>query len=377
MQLLPFIRARQKPTVLLILQGPHHLMLYKELFRRCSEFHWVCVLENARDLPADLVNRMYFLFGVQIFTDERAALSNYLGIDAVITTYAVPHPAHSRFIRYIALAYEMGLPVFELQHGLFQLGISYSESSAYVGSGIPGALTSLDAPGLTRKKLVWGDARTADEISVGFPPFTQDVINGPAYGGNGDAVLIASNTHWSILDETDVAAIWDCFVHLFVSLPDIKFVLMPHPAEMKSASLKRGLDRCQKSGVANLTVRRPADRNEFISMLENIRVAVSMVSTVLLDFEMYEIPCVLVPCARQEPLIAGLQYAKYADNKTEFTNQVRDAFYGSSESVLCTGFLRRFRPEILVSAVREGIRKCRITADEAVPMIARHLQGVK
>ncbi len=362
----------------MILQGQHHLMLYREIFVRCQEFHWVCVLEKPKDLPRDLVERFYDLYGVQIFTDERTAITNFLGVDAVITTFAVPHAAHSRLINYLALAYEMGLPVFEIQHGLFQLGISYSESAAFVGSGMPVARTALDTPNLTRKKFAWGDSRSPDQISVGYPPFVSDVYDTRAFiRPHEESALIASNMHWNILDENDIAQIWDYLVNLFKSLPDIRFVLMPHPGEMKSASLRRGLERCRLNGIDNVEVKRPADRDEFIDMLSTARMAISMVSTVLLDFEMYELPCVILPCDRQRSLIAGLQHAECPQSKPEFVAQVRDTFYGSSESVLRTGALREFRPDRLVGTLRDEMRDEKIAVSEFVPLAARYLQGVK
>lgn len=353
-------------------------MLYRELFVRCQEFHWVCILEKARELPADLIAQFYHLYGVQIFTDERSALTSFTGIDAVITTFAVAHAAHSRFIRFIALAYELGLPVFELQHGLYQLGINYSERSALVGSGLPGALTALDAPNLTQRKLVWGEAHNPEDVSVGYPPYVRDIFDSPAWHRpNQDNVLIASNMHWNILSEEDVSQIWDYMVHLFKHLPDINFVLMPHPGEMKSAALRRGLERCRVNGIRNVEVKRPKDRDAFIEMISQARMALSMVSTVLLDFEMYELPCILLPSAPQAPLVAGLQHARCPENKADLVDLVKETFYGDSEAVLRTGILQEFRPDRLVAALREALRPTRPPLQDAVPLIAKYLQGVK
>lgn len=376
--IVPHLQIRSKPTVLIILQGQHHLTLYRELFVRCQQFHWVCLFEKPRELPSDLVNKFHALYGVQIFTDERTALTNFLGIDAVISTFAVPHAAHSHHIHHLALAYEMGLPVFEMQHGLFQLGISCSERSALVGSGLSGALSSLNAPNLTQHKFIWGESRTTDEISIGYPPYVNDIVESTAYiRTQAESVLVASNMHWNILDEDDVAQAWDYLVHLFKHLPDIPFVMMPHPGEMKSASLQRGLERCRLNGINNLEVKRPEDRDEFIAMLAATRVAISTISTVLLDFEMYEMPCVILPCEKQKHLVAALQHAQYPRSKQEFVSQVCDTYYASSQSVLRTGALQKFRPDRLERAILDAMPQEKMVVSQAVPLIAKYLQGVK
>lgn len=375
MSVYPALRPRTKPTVLLILQGPHHLMLYRDLFARCEAFHWVCVLEDVGKVSRDLVTRLYQLHGVQILTDERAALLNFPAIDAVVTTCAVPHATHGAFIRYLALAYEMGLPVFELQHGLFQLGINYSERAALVGTGLAGALTALDAPNLTRSKLVWSETDAGDATCIGYPLFGPHVRDCPsALRPQDGVVLVATNLHWNIFSAQDVTQCWDHLVSLFRRLPDLRFVLMPHPGEMKSAALRRGLERCAREGIVNVEARRPADRAEFVAMVAEARMAVSMVSTLLLDFEMYDLPCVMLPCPRTERLTAGLEQVCAPATFEAFATAVEAAYYGRDDAMLRTGRLVPFAPEALVDAVQGAMGGTRAPIEQAVPMIARYIE---
>lgn len=374
MRIAPRLKVRSRKTVLLILQGEHQLSLYEQMFRLCQDVHWVCVLPDPQALDAALVQRIYIVYGVQIFTDRATALTSFLGIDAVITTFSVPHRAHSAQIAYIALAYEMGIPVFELQHGLFQLGISYSESSAFVGSGIPGALTALDAPNLTDQRLVWGAARGQGEISIGYPPFSRDIFESPACRRpDRGSVLIASNLHWNILSPDDVNACWTAIIRLIKALPDIPFVIMPHPSEMAGAALKRSIERCQSMGLRNFTLRRPKDRSEFVSMIAQSKLAVSMISSVLLDFEMYGLPCVLLPCKPQGPLARSLQVAVMPPHSHALIKAVENGYYDRTDLVLRTGLLRPFDPSALSAAVSQATLGARMSAAQAIPLMSKYL----
>jgi len=147
MQVFPGTSKKLKPIVLLVLQGGHHLSLFRNLFVQCQDVSWICFLPEIQKVSRSVVEELYDSFGVQFFTDRQTTIAHFSTIDAVITTFAVPHRAHTPHLRFVALAYELGIPVFELQHGLFQLGISSGEAGPFVGSGLSGVDNSRTARG--------------------------------------------------------------------------------------------------------------------------------------------------------------------------------------------------------------------------------------
>ncbi|KQQ33904.1 hypothetical protein ASG19_21680 [Rhizobium sp. Leaf306] len=310
---------------------------------------------------------------MQFFSDKKTAIASFRGIDILITTFAVPHAVHANFASIIALAYEMEIPVFELQHGLFQIGFSYSERSAVVGSGMTGALTSLDAPNLVDQKLVWGKSGDASEQSIGYPPYTTEVYDRVARrGGDTSGVLIATNTHWNILTAEEVRAAWEMIIRLMKSLPDIRFTIMPHPAEVGAAPLKRVIERCDREHVMNMTVMRPSSRAEFIELIATSRLAVSMISSVLLDFEMYDLPCVILPCRAQRPLAQALTVATRPSNDDGLLAAVRGGYYEDTPLILRTGKLFPFDHDALKAALDAAVSSP-LPAAKATPLISKYL----
>lgn len=373
MSITPQVQPRRQKTVLLLLQGPHQLHLYQEIFVSCRDCRWVCLLPSTKALPEETIQEFYLLHGVQFFSDKRTAIASFRGVDILITTFAVPHAVHANYASFIALAYEMGIPVFELQHGLFQIGISYSERSAVVGSGMAGALTSLDAPNLVDQKLVWRKSEDSSEQSIGYPPFTNDIYDRVTRQmGDTSGVLIATNTHWNILSANEVRLAWDMIIRLMKSLPDISFTIMPHPAEVGAAALKRVIERCDREHVMNMTVIRPSSRAEFVDMIIKSRLAVSMISSVLLDFEMYDLPCVILPCRAQRPLAQALTVATLPSNDEELSAAVRGGYYDDMPLILRTGQLFPFDHDALKSALN-GAVSSRLTAAKATPLISKYL----
>lgn len=163
---------KTKPVVLLVLAGAHHLDLYKSVLAECLDFDWVVYIKDIHSVPDSQIRWANIRFGTQFFSDKATALAHFGAIDAVVTTFAVPHMAHLHYLDFVALAYEMGLPVFEMQHGMFQIGFNIQEKSALVGSGKRAERNSLPGPNLVAENFT-GLVRTQSDIPPTAPLTTR------------------------------------------------------------------------------------------------------------------------------------------------------------------------------------------------------------
>ncbi|MEW4400058.1 hypothetical protein AB1J06_15340 [Agrobacterium tumefaciens] len=369
MQVFAEASKKLRPIVLLVMQGGHHLNLYRNLFVLCQDVSWICFLPEIQKVSRDVVEELYDNFGVQFFTDRQTAIAHFGTIDAVITTFAVPHRAHTPHLRFVALAYELGIPVFELQHGLFQLGISSSEASPFVGSGISGALNGLPVPNMTDRKLRW-----SGEGAIGYPPFAESVYEDSSrLRCAGDHTLILTNLHWNILSEEDVGHICDMIVKAVVSLPEISFMMVPHPSELDKPHLKRLRARLQSANAQNIRIIRPDSADEMSDLIKSSRMALSTVSTVLLDLEMYEVPTLIMAGRRQHRLIESFQSCHLVVGKEGLVQDIKDIYYGHLQPYLRTGMLEPFHASILQENILTAIRKIPMRAETYVPIINKYV----
>jgi hypothetical protein len=337
---------RKKPRVLLVLQGIHHLMLYENFFRYCTEVEWHCVLPSR---PKDLdtegkaeVNRIHYRYDVRFFSDSFAAFAHFAQLDAVITTWSVPHHKHLPYLRYIALAYEVGLPVFELQHGLFQIGLTYSEDAPFTGSG-DGVATALpDAPNLVSEVLEW-----FGEGGIGYPRASSDEGAPADITTRKPRVTFVTNHHWSILEDAERR---NCYLMMFDAIcrfPEVDFVMLPHGGELKNEdflAMRTSLDR---AGALNHRIESRRFNGVYDTLLRDSDLIVASASTTILDCEMSQTPTVLFRNPSQDGLTGMLHSVVTVESSRELIDVIHDVLYCRYRPELITGFASPFRPDVL------------------------------
>lgn len=342
-----------KPIVIILLQGEHHLVLYENIFKLCTGFRWVCVLPDVAKLSTQLIFRFYNRYGVQFFSDHATALANFHAIDAVVTTFAIPHRAHLKFVRFIALAEEIGIPVFELQHGLFQLGISASEVGPIIGSGMANALTALPAPNLVGRQLRWNGID-----SIGYPPYSDDIFAIASQSRRvTDPTLITTNLHWNIFTPADVVRISDIIAKAVLSLPDVDFIHIPHPSELSKPHMNELATRLMKAGATNYSIQRPKNSAEMVEAIVGARVCLSTISTMLLDMEMMNTPTLVMPGQRQHDMVARFEHSVSVYDKGRIADELKNIYYHNSNPLIITGALQPFSPSKLTQTLKCAIEK--------------------
>lgn len=362
------ISGGDKPNILIVLQGEHHLELYEAVFRYCQRFNWYCFLPK---LPNDQkIQSLYRKYGLRFFTDIAACLSHFGLFDAVVTTWAVPHKKHLPYLNFIALAHEIGLPVFELQHGLFQIGLTYEEDSAVIGSRAGAAIASPDASNFVSSVLAW-----QGDDAIGYPrsvAFDSRVHQAPEIGC--ERVVFVTNHHWGVLSDEERSACYGAMSAAIKSLSSVEFVMLPHAGELKSKIFTEMVERLNSANVRNFRVETKREDGLFENLLCNSNLLIGSVSTTILDCELSETPAVVFFNRSQAALLETFENVVTFSTAQELISIVDDVVYGSYRPQLVTGHLQAFRPEILTRKLEEAISKIvRRPREEVVVALARHL----
>ncbi|MBW6423195.1 hypothetical protein KX729_17190 [Rhizobium sp. XQZ8] len=361
----------RKPSILIVLQGDHHLELYDAVFRYCLQFNWYCFLPKLpSDRKIESLNRQY---GLRFFTDAAACLSHFGLFDAVITTWAVPHKKHLPYLNFISLAHELKIPVFELQHGLFQIGLTYEEDAAVIGSRAGAAIASPDASNLVSSVLAW-----QGEHAIGYPrsPAFDNRVHQPPQLGC-ERVVCVTNHHWGILSDEERSACYGALSAAIKSFSSVEFVLMPHAGELKSKIFTGMVEQLNSEKVQNFRVETKREDGLFEDLLCNSNLLIGSVSTTILDCELSGTPTVVFFNRSQAALLATFENVVTFSTARELISMIDDAVYGSYRPQLVTGHLQAFRPAVLATKLKDAVGKVvRPSREDVAVALARHLPAL-
>lgn len=365
-----------RPTILLILQGTHHLDLFDALLTRTPGLAWVCLVHDLHRVPAERLARLHIQAGVRFFTDLETAMLHIGDVDALVTTFALPHRAHRPYLGLIALAYEMGMPVFELQHGLFQAGLSFMADGPLVGSGRAGAQDGLATRNLTDAVLMWWGAE-----GIGYPRYLVPPAEDGREGVEGEVsspsaaaltparrdapIAVLTNLHWTLLGPAQAEAGYGMIHSAILALPDLRFALAPHPTEATSSGFLRLIETLRAARARNWRVVPATDRTGRADLMAGAGLAIATPSTVLLDLELARCPTLLLGLAPFEPLYASLERATVVRSGPALSDALARAVAGGPLPWLTTGRLEPFDPARAEARIRAAL------PDTPSPRLAR------
>lgn len=329
--------------VLLIAQGPWHMNMYASLFRALPEIDWTVYFDAepnvvgrlAQDAPAN----------VQLIGDMTDLLLRLDDFAVCLTTLATPHRSHLRGIQIFAACSKLGIPVLELQHGLFQQGLDFVEISQTPGSGFPGATMGGAARNFCDSQIRW-----SGEDGIGLPQF-HDLA--PAL--NDGYVLILSNMHRSIFSEIERRVFYDGVAQLVRTYPKTSFVWKPHQAEFqrKLEPLYAPLMRQTGLNLEVLTKETMGGRTT-LDLIRRCSCAVSSASSVLLELEMYAKPTLLYAPVSMEGIVPALgRVHPFNDDVTLLASYAAMAAHPDAYRMK-TGYLKPFSPDKLRSILRKN-----------------------
>lgn len=360
-----------KPKVLIVLQGLHHLMLYENIFKYCTQFQWYCLLPDMpKSLDVEAPKQFYFRYGVIFFSDPLSCIAHIGHFDAVVTTWAVPHAKHLSYIKFIALAYELGLPVFELQHGLFQLGLTYSEFAPVVGSGPGAAIAAPDVENLTTNVIRW-----FGEDGIGYPRSpTFDDREGARRNLKSKQVVFVTNHHWGILTDDERRACYEIMYETIRTLSAVDFVLLPHTGELKNQAFTDMVAKLDAVAAKNYRIETGRGDGVFDNTICNADLIVGSASTTILDCELSGTPTVMFNNETQAPFLESFVNVVTFSNADELIKIVNDVLYKNYRPEINTGFAQPFRPDRLVSILQAAVKeRRRSSAEEVAVVISKYL----
>lgn len=361
-------RISRKPRILFILQGIHHLMLYENVLKACHEFEWICFVPGLPKGDAE-INAFYIPHGVRFFSDRYAALAHFADIDAVVTTWGVPHRKHLPYLDFLALAYELGIPVFELQHGLFQIGLTYQEDAAVVGSRLGAATALPGARNYAHNAITW-----SGKDGVGYPraydSVRSDVLQTQPYK---EQVAILTNHHWAVLSEDERVNCYRIMRDTIATFPAVEFVLLPHHGELKLAAFTEMMSDLGRIEARNFRIETARDKSSYDDLLATSNLLVGSLSTTILDCEISGTPTVVFRNPSQQRLLSSFRRVVSFSTSAELQSIVEDVLYKGYRPELVTGSAEPFRPARLVELVSAAIARRRPTPmEKAVAAIVRY-----
>lgn len=308
--------------------------------------------------------------GVRFTTEIAFFILNSAHFDAGMTFGCLPHVAHRNVLLLTAMMREIGVPVIDIQHGLYQWGINFTDDSREVGfSGTSGI--SLPISTMADLQITW-----TGENAVGYPRYKK--IFHPAPKPHGP-ILIATNTNWHIYTNEDRYRLLRMFSELFASLPRTRFVWKPHPAEFNPANsiLREMIKEIQEKPQTfpNVTIvgGGATEQATLTELIGDCRAGIATIGTAVIDFEMLHKPCAIFDCPAVSELNGDLVYADTFRTFNQLIAWINNLDEETKAPV--TGQLKLFDPSALAHHMKEAISAAdarQRTAKNLLPILIRY-----
>jgi len=265
--------------------------------------------------------------------------------DLFLTYDAQNVQGHKTGLEYISIAKKAGVPVGEMQHGLFQIGFNaFHEPSnrLFFDESIP-SVSQADF------FFSWFPCIN-DSITMGYPLYLSDQASKVPPIDN-KTIAIFTNLHWKVFSYAERVKIIKGLSDFIESNPEYYFIWKRHHGEIQSAevssaiSIVEGLSGRNFSDINNLKI-----IDDYVEINRLINVAyycISTVSTILLDIEAGDKKTAVIVTDSTKNLMS--KYSSYADFfKTNSPNNFKN---------LTSDYLLPFNPNVLVNFFKNLWRK--------------------
>ena len=287
-------------SVLLYVRGSFHFPLIEPMVRdnRDVEFFLHSNLFGNGEIARANLNKYGNFHFVSSLDELKFKLDRF---GAFITTDAEPANPHSYSLRLVEFFQAIKVPVFELQHGLFQLGLHYFDVPAKFSFGGD----SLPARSFAGQILTYYPPAGVNvaAVTIGYPPYAGQLQ--PSSGH--DWTLVLTNLHWPTYTEEERRVFYES-VYRLAAEGSSRVVWKQHHGEIGSTActaLRKELAVKYPLAAKRLCLHHEdATLGELRldALIARATCVVSTVSTVLLDCEMQQKAVALYGCSSVECL---------------------------------------------------------------------------
>lgn len=272
----------------------------------------VAVELDARGIQPELVGRGEVMRGSAPHLD---------GVDALLTVVETSDPAHTRAHALFARARKRGIPTFSFQHGIENVGITFSGPageaeilSDAVFAWFPRNRTPPWTPSAVRARLVHvgrpGQRAKTNNVKAVFSEFER-------------VAAVFENLHWDRYDEAFRRRFIEDCVEFAQAFPRTAVLLKPHHAGMWSARNKKAFPQWSP----NLVLADPSDPfwEPFTapSLVEAADLVITTPSTVALDAALAAKPVAVAAYGMSLPAYEPLPMLQSAENWIAFAREGR------------------------------------------------------
>ena len=328
------ITQDKSKKVFCYLRGVHHFDLFYNIFKLNPDIEFY-FHSNYISVDAYRRSKLYELDNVYFVTDINKFKYKLNLFGAFITTDAQATAPHAYSLEIVNFFNKLNVPVFELQHGLFQLGLHYYD--------VPHKEVFHDDSFSTQTFAdhvftYYPETNAPASTVIGYPAYLQDVSS-----YEGEYTLVLSNLHWETYDKEEKYYFYKTICELAAENPQQTFIWKMHHGEQVNPpcqSILKSLFEIYPHVKKNIVF---YHENEFLSkssvseLIQKAHTVISTVSTVLLDCDMYHKKTVTFSSPTVECLIKRMKAPQAFTNLHELKELL-----DTKENHFSTGLLHKY-----------------------------------
>ncbi len=280
-------------TALLYTRGGFHTALVAPIVRQNPDidFYLHTNFVSQSDYESSVLHTLANCHFVSNFDELKYKLDLF---GAFITTDANAANAHQYSLRLVRLFNRMNVPVFEMQHGLFQLGLHYYDVPGSVGFEGDSLPTKTFADEVLLYYPPW--RQDVHCTVVGYPPSAEETVRSPR---EKDYMLVLSNLHWKTYQDEECRRFFFSVYEYAEKHPDARFIWKLHHGEVKNKRSQTMIEEASRTfpiGASRIRFHHldaELERLTLADLISGAKMAVSTVSTTLLDCELAGLPLVV------------------------------------------------------------------------------------
>lgn len=290
--------AKNKVNLLLILSASYQINLIENIVSLNKEIDFFLHSNriDANEFLRSCLSRYDNCFFEQDVNLIKRKLHSF---NAVISTAARCCTSHAYSLELLELAKVLKIPIFELQHGLFQLGINYSchplKTRMYDDTFLP--------PSYSDEILSFYKISEKHTL-IGYPPFSSEKKY--KQERTGDYILILTNLNWQAYSEAERIRFYVTLHKTFKKYRNETFIWKMHPVEIQWLKSKRFYSQLvQEFSKKNVIFQHQDHILSLVpteKIIKNAKTVITVPSTVLLDCEMYNRNTLLYICNSTESI---------------------------------------------------------------------------